>query len=104
MRTRRLPALITTLVVLVTTTITGQAPARPSAPTKPLVAKTAISAVQGPSTLRHLGLTITGTSMGWAGHWSGPPSTVPSIDDPARSEPPAGPFVLTGADLYRISC
>jgi cytochrome c5 len=64
-----------------------------------------ITPVEGLSTLRRLGLTITGTSMGWAGHWSGPPSTVPSpANDPSRSEPPGGPFVLSGADLYRISC
>ena len=72
--------------------------------TKPVVATTPITPVTGPSTLRHLGLTVTGTSMGWAGHWSGPPSAIPAPTDPARSEPTAGPFVLTGADLYRISC
>jgi mono/diheme cytochrome c family protein len=64
-----------------------------------------ITPVEGPSTLRRLGFTITGTSMGWAGHWSGPPSTVPGpANDPSRSEPPGGPFVLSGADLYRVSC
>lgn len=78
--------------------------AKPPATTKPVAATTRITAVEGPSTLRHLGLSITGTSMGWAGHWSGPPSSVPRTGDPEPSEPAASPFVLTGADLYRISC
>ena len=61
----------------------------------------AITPVQGPSTLHHLGLTIEQSSMGWAGQWS-PPST--ATESGVRSEPAGGPFVLAGADLYRISC
>jgi len=61
--------------------------------------------VQGPSTLHHLGLTIEQSSLGWNGQWSPPPSMVPSGSDASvRSEPPGGPFVVSGADLYRISC
>jgi mono/diheme cytochrome c family protein len=65
----------------------------------------AISPVEGPSTLHHLGLTIEETSMGWAGQWSAPfPVPQSAADAGTRSEPSGGPFVLTGADLYRISC
>jgi len=66
-------------------------------------AATPITPVEGPSTLHHLGLTIEQSSMGWAGQWSGPPVTSAS-DERLRSEPAGGPFVLTGADLYRVSC
>ena len=61
-----------------------------------------VSPVEGPSTLHHLGLTIEGSSMGWGGQWSPPPSLVPppqGSDNTARRA-----FVLNGADLYRISC
>jgi mono/diheme cytochrome c family protein len=68
-----------------------------------VVSAVPITAVEGPSTLHHLGLTIEETSMGWAGQWS-QPLTLSAADANVRSEPPGGPFVLTGADLYRISC
>jgi mono/diheme cytochrome c family protein len=69
------------------------------------VSKTAITPVAGASTLHHLGRDIEGSTMGWAGQWSQPPAALPSwADGHLRSEPPGGPFVLTGADLYRISC
>jgi mono/diheme cytochrome c family protein len=65
----------------------------------------AITPVEGPSTLHHLGLTIEESSMGWAGQWSAPLVTAQSAAEATlRSEPAGGPFVLTGADLYRISC
>jgi mono/diheme cytochrome c family protein len=64
-----------------------------------------VTPVEGPSVLRHLGLTIEHTSMGWSGQWGEPLSTVPSA--PIRSgktgDVTTG-FVLTGADLYRVSC
>lgn len=68
------------------------------------VSTTPITPVEGPSTLHHLGLQIEQSSMGWAGEWSGPPATSPDANVPPPSEPPGGPFVLGGADLYRISC
>jgi mono/diheme cytochrome c family protein len=69
------------------------------------VPTTPITPVEGPSTLHHLGLTIEQTSMGWAGQWSGPPPNVSASTDAAsQSEPAGGPFVLSGADLYRVSC
>jgi mono/diheme cytochrome c family protein len=62
-----------------------------------------VTPVRGPSTLHHLGLTIERSSMGWGGQWSPPPSLVRSphsqADNTARHA-----FVLSGADLYRISC
>ena len=78
----------------------GQRPDRST-----VVSTVAITPVKGPSTLRHLGLTIEESSMGWAGQWSPAVSTPQSAAEAnTRSEPPGGPFVLTGADLYRISC
>jgi len=77
-----------------------KAPARST-----VVSTVAITPVEGPSTLHHLGLTIEQSSMGWAGQWSPPLVTTQSAAEAAlRSEPAGGPFVLTGADLYRISC
>jgi mono/diheme cytochrome c family protein len=62
-----------------------------------------VTPADGPSTLHHLGLTIETSSMGWGGQWSPPPSLLPSpqshADNTARRD-----FVLSGADLYRISC
>jgi mono/diheme cytochrome c family protein len=62
-----------------------------------------VTPVEGPSTLHHLRLTIEGSTMGWAGQWSPPPSLV----SPAQSQTDntaRGTFVLSGANLYRISC
>lgn len=71
----------------------------------PVVSSVPITPVEGPSTLHHLGLTIEESSMGWAGQWSPPVLTSQSAAEAElRSEPAGGPFVLTGADLYRISC
>jgi mono/diheme cytochrome c family protein len=70
-----------------------------------IVSNVPITPVEGLSTLHHLGLTIEESSMGWTGQWS--PSVVngqSAAEGRLRSEPPGGPFVLTGADLYRISC
>jgi mono/diheme cytochrome c family protein len=62
-----------------------------------------VTPVGGPSTLHHLGLTIERSSMGWGGQWSQPPSLVAS--PPSHTENTARrAFVLSGADLYRISC
>ena len=61
--------------------------------------------VAGPSTLHHLGLTIEGTSMGWDGQWSPPPSNVAlQPSRPPRADGSTAPFLMSGADLYRISC
>ena len=78
----------------------AKAPARST-----VVSTVPITPVEGPSTLHHLGLTIEQSTMGWAGQWSAPLVTTQSAAEAAlRSEPAGGPFVLAGADLYRISC
>ena len=58
-----------------------------------------------PSTLHHLGLTIERSSMGWDGQWGSMPlaHSAPDAPDTGR-QPSGGAFVLSGADLYRISC
>jgi mono/diheme cytochrome c family protein len=62
-----------------------------------------VTPVEGPSTLHHLRLTIEHSSMGWGGQWSPPPSLAAS---PSRhvDNTTHGAFVLSGDDLYRISC
>lgn len=69
-----------------------------------VVSTAPITPVEGPSTLHHLGLSIEQSSMGWAGQWSASPTMPAEVVPPPASEPPGGPFVLSGADLYRISC
>jgi mono/diheme cytochrome c family protein len=72
---------------------------------QPVTSTTPITPVEGPSTLHHLGLSLEQSAMGWAGQWSAvPPTPQQAADQHARSEPTGGPFVLTGADLFRISC
>jgi mono/diheme cytochrome c family protein len=74
-------------------------PSRAEAPTTP------ITPVEGPSALHHHGLTIEQSAMGWAGQWSAVPVTPQRTADAlARSEPTGGPFVLSGAEFFRISC
>jgi mono/diheme cytochrome c family protein len=65
-----------------------------------------VTPVSGPSTLRHLGLSIEHSSMGWEGQWGPPPAMVPPpvSDRAGRVEDPATGFLMTGADLYRVSC
>jgi mono/diheme cytochrome c family protein len=61
--------------------------------------------VTGPSTLHHLGLSIDHSSMGWDGQLGAPPVNVPTQPPPpASAENAAGTFVLSSADLYRVSC
>ena len=81
------------LVVLSASTIRGAAQKREGAAD--------VTPVTGPSTLRHLGKTIETSSMGWAGQWSPPPALVTPPAPPAVAP---GTLVLSGADLYRISC
>jgi mono/diheme cytochrome c family protein len=64
-----------------------------------------VAPVTGPSTLHHLGLSIDRSSMGWDGQMGAPPAHVPAqAPPPARAENPAGDFVLSSADVYRVSC
>jgi len=76
--------------------------ARPATPDRRQAGAVEVTPVEGPSTLHHLGRTIETSSMGWDGQWGPPPTALPS--PPGRAEHPDEPFVLSGADLYRISC
>jgi mono/diheme cytochrome c family protein len=83
----------------------SQAARRPIARPAAHVGAVVVTPVEGPSVLRHLGLTIEHTSMGWSGQWGAPSSNVPP--SPIRLGHPEDlttGFVLTGADLYRVSC
>jgi len=61
-----------------------------------------ITAVEGPSTLHHLGRTIENSSMGWTGAFAASP--LPEPTRLAGAEQLPRPFVMDGADLYRVSC
>ena len=63
-----------------------------------------VTAVEGPSTLHHLGLMIERSSMGWDGQWGSMPLGTPAPDHPTRVGRASGAFLMSGADLYRISC
>jgi mono/diheme cytochrome c family protein len=60
-----------------------------------------VTPVEGPSTLHRLHRTIEGSSMGWGGQWSAPLNLTTPTPPRAGTR---GDFVLSGADLYRISC
>jgi mono/diheme cytochrome c family protein len=60
-----------------------------------------VTPAEGPSTLHHLHRTIEGSSMGWGGQWSPPANLVTPPPPRAKTQ---GELVLSGADLYRISC
>jgi mono/diheme cytochrome c family protein len=72
-----------------------QASAKPK-PAAPLE----VTPVQGPSTLHQVHRTIEASSMGWGGQWSPPLN----LTTPPPRAGTRGDFVLSGADLYRISC
>ena len=83
----------------------AQPAARPVAGTAEHAGAVVVTPVEGPSVLRHLGLTIEHTSMGWSGQWGEPPSNVPpSPIRPGHAGDLTFGLVLTGADLYRVSC
>jgi cytochrome c5 len=83
--------------------------AEPSAGTQapqPRSADFTVTPVEGPSWIKHLGLTFGGTAMGRMGT-NAPPSTVAyqsRWNTLAGSESLARPFVLSGSDLYRLDC
>jgi mono/diheme cytochrome c family protein len=60
-----------------------------------------VTPVQGPSRLKRLGLSMDSSPMGQAGTW-GPAS--PGWQDPSPEETGDSVFVLSGRDLYRLSC
>jgi mono/diheme cytochrome c family protein len=63
-----------------------------------------VTPVEGPSTLHHLGRTIERSSMGWDGQWGSMPSHLAPVGQPRRVGGPTGAFLMSGADIYRISC
>jgi mono/diheme cytochrome c family protein len=83
----------------------GAEQAKPAAPVAPPPRATtrtgtdAVTPVEGPSTLRRLGLTIEQTSIGSASWVKG---TAPSTGAAAATS--TRPRVLTGADIFRVSC
>jgi mono/diheme cytochrome c family protein len=88
---------------------TAPAPHAPAGPAKQIAKRpgaVAVTPVEGPSTLHHLRLSIETSSMGWEGQWSPPPAMAPPAppDRPVRVPDPTAGLVLTGADLYRVSC
>ena len=73
-------------------------PTTSAAPTAQARTADAVTPVEGPSTLRRLGLTIEQTSIGSASWVQGiAPSTGAAVTS-------TRPRALTGADIYRVSC
>ena len=61
-----------------------------------------VTPVEGDSWLRHLGSTFIASNMGRAGLWAAPSSSaLEQSPGPAKSD---RDFVVSGADLYRLSC
>lgn len=67
-------------------------------------ARTSATPVVGPSTLHRLGLSIGTSSMGWEGRRGPSPGAPPSTDRSKQAGRSSAVSVLTGADLYRVSC
>jgi mono/diheme cytochrome c family protein len=63
-----------------------------------------VTPVEGPSTLHHLGRTIERSSMGWDGQWGSLPSHLAPVGQSRRVGGTTGTFLMSGADIYRISC
>src|SRR5712692_1187555 len=61
-----------------------------------------ITAVEGESWLRHLGIPFIASNMGRVANWA--PSPTGLSDRPSSGEGPDGDFLLSGADLYRLNC
>src|SRR5262249_30272620 len=61
-----------------------------------------ITAVEGESWLRHLGVPFIVSSMGRVANWGEAPPSAPI--QLLSGERPDGDFVLSGADLYRLNC
>lgn len=76
----------------------AQAGPAASSQAKPTASSSAVTPVEGPSTLRRLGLTIEQSSIGSASWAEG---TLPAKTTAATS---LNARALTGADIYRVSC
>ena len=61
--------------------------------------------VSGPSHLRRLGLTKRQSAMGFTGRWGPAPRSASLVTAATETlADPADPFMLTGANLYRLGC
>ncbi|HEY6929137.1 MAG TPA: cytochrome c [Thermoanaerobaculia bacterium] len=67
-----------------------------------VVSGTRVTAVEGESWLRHLGVPFIGSNMGRVANWGEPPPSYPG--QLSSGERPDGDFQLSGADLYRLNC
>jgi mono/diheme cytochrome c family protein len=72
----------------------GESPVRP-------VKGLRITAVEGDSWLRHLGIPFISSNMGRVANWG--PSAAGAPNQPS-SEGPDGDFLVSGSDLYRLNC
>jgi mono/diheme cytochrome c family protein len=73
---------------------------RASLPQKPIV-----TPVEGPSRLHHLGINFQASGMGRTGVWGPTPESYePPPADFTPPETNTRPVVLSGADVYRLSC
>lgn len=61
-----------------------------------------VTPVEGDSWLRHLGSTFIASNMGRAGLWAAPPSS--TLEQAPSREGLDDDFILSGADVYRLSC
>jgi mono/diheme cytochrome c family protein len=61
-----------------------------------------VTAVEGESWLRHLGMPFIASNMGRVASWGPSPTIAPG--QPTLRRGSDGDFVLSGADLYRLSC
>lgn len=73
---------------------------RTSPPQKPIV-----TPVEGPSNLHRLGINFQASGMGRTGVWGPTPESYePPPTDFTEAETNTRPVVLSGADIYRLSC
>src|SRR5215467_7252628 len=61
-----------------------------------------VTAIEGESWLRHLGMPFIASNMGRVASWGSSPAIAPDQPPPQRGSD--GSFVVSGADLYRLSC
>ena len=84
--------------------MTAASAARPSAglPAPAADRSAATTPVTGVSWVHHLRVDLEKTSLGGTGRWGG--ASLSSSATPPAPEPLGGPLLLTGKDLYRLSC
>ncbi|MGH9443166.1 MAG: c-type cytochrome [Thermoanaerobaculia bacterium] len=78
---------------------TAERPVRPAESSAP-----GTSPVSGESWVKHLHLSLDETTLGGIGRWGPSPGSSGSSARPTPSEVLDAPFLVTGKDLYRLSC